>query len=109
MLFSGLPFSDVLTTVRPDESSVTLTLIVHEIALVHLAVFPFEFAFAVHFVLAPVSCVGLAVWPVVVAEAADFVVLELAFVVAAVSKGQSALTLLLAVFVLALVSCTIRP
>lgn len=55
VLFTGLPFADVLATVRPDESTVTLALIVHKISLVHLSVLPLKLALAVHFVLAPVT------------------------------------------------------
>ena len=55
MLFAGLPFADVFASIGPYESAVAFSLIVDELPGVHLPVFPFELALAVHLVLAPVA------------------------------------------------------
>ena len=109
VLFSCFPFADILAAISPNEGTLTLTLIVNELASVCLAVLPFEFAFAIHFVLAPVARIGFAIRPVIVAEPTDLVVLEGAFVVAAIGKGKSTLTFFLAIFVVSFISGTIGP
>lgn len=55
VLLSSLPLADVLAAVSPDEGAVSFALVVDEVTLVALSIFPLKFAIAVHFVLAPVA------------------------------------------------------
>ena len=57
VLLSGLPFADVFAPISPYECAIAFTLIIDELTGVHLSVFPFELALAVHLVLTPVASV----------------------------------------------------
>ena len=109
MLLSCLPSSNVLAAISPHEGAFSLSFIVDKVTCMALSVFPFERAFTVHLVLLPLACISLAVRPVVVADTTDFIDLELPFIVAAISKSQSALSLLFTVYIFALVARAVRP
>lgn len=87
VLFSGLPFADVLPPVSPNECAMSLALIVYEVTLVHFSVFPFKLALTIHFVFSPIACVGFAIRPVIMSETADFICLELTLVVASICES----------------------
>ena len=86
-----------------------LTLVVAEVTLVLLAVFPFEQAFAVHFILLPLAVVYLSVWPDVLAYARNFILVEVTGVGAAVGKLKNSVSVFLTVFVVAIILGSIWP
>ena len=55
MLLAGLPLTDVLAAVGPDERALALSLIINELSCVHLSIFPLELALAFHLILLPIS------------------------------------------------------
>jgi len=87
VLFSSFPFADVLPAIGPAECSSALTLVVDELTLILLLVFPDESSFSVHFIMAPFSLVLFSIGPVIFSRTANLVLFELSFVIASVSES----------------------
>jgi len=57
MLLSGLPLSNVLTAISPNESTLALTFVIDEVSVVLLPVFPGQITLAIHLVLLPIASI----------------------------------------------------
>ena len=109
MLLAILPATLVLPTIGPEESTLSLLLVVDILAFISSAVRPSKDTVALHLVVDPVAIELPAVSPVVRALALDIIVLERALVRAPVGPGELALSVLLSLNVGALILGSIRP
>ena len=57
VLFACFPLANVLSSISPDEGTLAFSLIVDEVTLILLAIFPCQYTVAIHFVLAPISSI----------------------------------------------------
>lgn len=73
MLFSIVPFTEVLAAIGPVKGALAVTLVFEELSLVFLAVFPSEYAFALHFVLVPIANILFTFGPVEFTESMNLV------------------------------------
>lgn len=80
MLFTLTPLSDVLASVWPFESSLTMLLIVLIAAYIATTITPCESALTFHLVVDPLPAVDSAVGPSVLAFPVDVVLEEVTFV-----------------------------
>jgi hypothetical protein len=109
MLLPVLPASNILAAVCPLEDPVTLPFVVLELTLVMLSILPLKGSISVHLVFLPLPLVLLAIRPEIVSEPADLVGLEFSVIVAPISKGELASSVLLTITVLAFVLGTVWP
>jgi hypothetical protein len=109
VLLAIFPFTHVLASIRPQETALTFTFVIHEATFISLAIFPSQNALAIHFVLLPVTCICFAIRPVVIAKTTYFILAKFTFIIAAICKSQTAFTFFFAFNVVSLITCTIGP
>ena len=108
-LFTSIPATLILSAILPDESSLTVTLILLELSLILLAVRPDKMAIAVHFIVQPLTCVLLLITPDVDTFSLDLIHLELSLVNGAIGKCELTSSIFLALEVFTFIDSTIRP
>ena len=108
-LFTSIPAALILSTILPDESSLTVALILLELSLILLAVRPDKMAIAVHFIVQPLTCVLLLITPDVDTFSLDLIHLELSLVNGAIGKCELTSSIFLALEVFTFIDSTIRP
>ena len=109
MLFAVLPFTIIYSAVFPFKGASSLSLVVHELAFIALAISPDEYSLTVHLVLLPSTLILFSVRPYVFAETRYLVVFELASIGAAVRESQTTISMLFTVHIEAFVFCTVWP
>jgi hypothetical protein len=67
VLFPVLPLAYVLTAICPSKLAMAFALVIKEVSLIALAVFPREDPVAMHLVALPLALEELSIWPVVLA------------------------------------------
>ena len=109
VLLSLVPGADVLSSIWPLESPLTLLHVVDVLADIAPSIGPGKGAVAFHFVVAPLSGEDSAVGPLIDPRSVDVVVIKLSCVGAVVSPCEFSFTMLLALEVLALIRGAIGP
>lgn len=109
MHFASLPHALILATVRPLESSVSMSNIVLVLSLVSGAVWPLINTLSVHVPVVPVAFVGAPVSPGIVASPSLFIVVPLAEVSGPIWPQVLSIPIFLAVLVLAFIDGAVLP
>jgi len=99
VLLAVFPLADVLATVRPFKSSLSMLLIIQVFTLVFPAVRPSEQTSALHLIAEPLACVDASITPSVLSIALDIIVDEVTLELRSICPNEDTMSMLFAFLV----------
>lgn len=109
VLFTVEPTTFVLSAIRPDESTLSLFLIINVFSFVFSSIVPCENTSSVHLIELPLTVVGSSISPSVVTSAMNVIILKFAFIVTAICPFEVTMTFLLAFVIVSFEDSSIWP